>query len=214
MMNNQQEMWAILSDPPEKLAGLLTQIKDDQCLMQKFNSTSFIWNTLDINEVIRKFNIACIEYACTYLREAHATSKERYKLLYWSGLEATCQRVINGLNGLDDLAAARLDAYSFYGKAHNTSAASAGNPHLQYLATASGYLANAARAATLHCAQTVVITTGYAIAYYVAAPNPSYINVSYRRARSYLIDILIGIMLSEYENKRLTSGSHNAIVNL
>ena len=102
MLDTQAEMWAVLCEPPEQFNYLIRHF-DTAEFKKKFNRTSFTWNTIDIDIVMRKFRIACVEYAMVMARKIQPTPTPDY----WQTVEDSCRQVIDALNGNGDLDAAR-----------------------------------------------------------------------------------------------------------
>ena len=178
-IDHQAEMWAVLCEPPEQFNDLIRHF-DTVEFKKKFNRTSFTWNTIDIDIVMRKFHIACIEYALAKARKVQPTILPDY----WQPVEDACRQVIDALNGNGDLAAASAaDAAN----AAADAAANAAAVNAAYAARAAAYAARAAARAAYAAAR--------AAAYAAAA------DAARASADADLSEIFINIILSEYENK-------------
>jgi len=103
MLEYQTDVWAVLCEPPEQLHKLVNDLGVSPELSKKFNTTSFTWNVIDSDEVIRRFRIACVEYAMVAAGRLQPTPAPDY----WLKVENSCQQVIDALNGTGDVAAAR-----------------------------------------------------------------------------------------------------------
>ena len=106
MLEYQTDVWAVLCEPPEQLHKLVNDLLVSPESKKKFNTTSFTWNIIDSDEVIRKFRIACVEYAMVAAGRLQPTPAPDY----WLKVENSCQQVIDALNGTGDLAAAHAAA--------------------------------------------------------------------------------------------------------
>jgi hypothetical protein len=117
MLEYQTDVWAVLCEPPEQLHKLVNDLLVSPESKKKFNTTSFTWNIIDSDEVIRKFRIACVEYAMVAAAQLQPTPAPAY----WLKVENSCQQVIDALNGY---AAAAADAAA-YAAAYAVDAAAA-----------------------------------------------------------------------------------------
>ena len=193
MLDHQAEMWAVLCEPPEQFNGLLHYF-DTVEFKKKFNRTSFTWNTIDIDIVMRKFRIACVEYALATARKVQPAILSDY----WQPVEDACQQVIDALNGNGDLAdacAAAASAAAAYAADAADAAYAAADA-----ARAAAYAANAARAA----ARAAAASAAYAAAADAAAraaANAAAADAARASADADLSEIFINIILSEYKNK-------------
>ena len=106
MLEYQTDVWAVLCEPPEQLHKLVNDLLVSPESKKKFNTTSFTWNIIDSDEVIRKFRIACVEYAMVAAGRLQPTPAPDY----WLKVENSCQQVIDALTGTGDLAAAHAAA--------------------------------------------------------------------------------------------------------
>ena len=106
MLEYQTDVWAVLCEPPEQLHKLVNDLLVSPESKKKFNTTSFTWNIIDSDEVIRRFRIACVEYAMVAAGRIQPTPAPDY----WLKVENSCQQVIDALNGTGDLAAAHAAA--------------------------------------------------------------------------------------------------------
>ena len=106
MLEYQTDVWAVLCEPPEQLHKLVNDLLVSPESKKKFNTTSFTWNIIDSDEVIRKFRIACVEYAMVAAGRIQPTPAPDY----WLKVENSCQQVIDALNGTGDLAAVHAAA--------------------------------------------------------------------------------------------------------
>ena len=192
MLDHRAEMWAILCDPPDQFNELLIDyFWDDMEFRKRFNRTSLTWNTVDPDEVIRKFKIACVEYAVASARKIQPTPTPDY----WQVVEIACQQVIDALNGNGDLiaaaelAAARAAALAAARAAARAADAAYAADAAAYAAARAAYAADAARAADAAYAADAAARTTVADAATRAA------------AKVDLFEIFINIILSEYENK-------------
>jgi len=113
MLEYQTDVWAVLCEPPEQLHKLVNDLGVSPELSKKFNTTSFTWNVIDSDEVIRRFHIACVEYAMVAAGRLQPTPAPDY----WLKVENSCQQVIDALNGTGDVAA-RAAAVAAYGAAY------------------------------------------------------------------------------------------------
>ena len=172
MLEYQTDVWAVLCEPPEQLHKLVNDLLVSPESKKKFNTTSFTWNIIDSDEVIRKFRIACVEYAMVAAGRLQPTPAPDY----WLKVENSCQQVIDALNGTGDLAAAHAAA-----RAAAAAAAS----------DAAAYAAAAAAASD---------AAAYAAAYAYAAARAAARDAAYA-AREDLFETLIQIIFAEYENR-------------
>jgi len=198
-IDHQAEMWAVLCEPPEQFNDLIRHF-DTVEFKKKFNRTSFTWNTIDIDIVMRKFHIACIEYALAKARKVQPTILPDY----WQPVEDACRQVIDALNGNGDLAAASAaDAAN----AAADAAANAAAVNAAYAARAAAYAARAAaraayaaaRAAAYAAAADAARAAAYAAA--ADAARAAAADAARASADADLSEIFINIILSEYENK-------------
>ena len=203
-IDHQAEMWAVLCEPPEQFNDLIRHF-DTVEFKKKFNRTSFTWNTIDIDIVMRKFHIACIEYALAKARKVQPTILPDY----WQPVEDACRQVIDALNGNGDLAAASA-AYAAAASAANAAADAAANAaavNAAYAARAAAYAARAAaraayaaaRAAAYAAAADAARAAAYAAA--ADAARAAAADAARASADADLSEIFINIILSEYENK-------------
>jgi hypothetical protein len=180
MVADKAEMWAVLCEPPEKIRELVDNLAVSPELKKKFNTTSFTWNTIDPDEVIRKFRIACVRYAQSAARAVQPVPMPDY----WTQVDAACEQVIDALNGMGDLAAARAAT------AHAAAADDAAYTATAHAAAgAARAAARAATAATAHAAARAAAGAAYTAARAHAAASAD------------LFEILIQIILAEYENR-------------
>ena len=182
MLEYQTDVWAVLCEPPEQLHKLVNDLLVSPESKKKFNTTSFTWNIIDSDEVIRKFRIACVEYAMVAAGRLQPTPAPDY----WLKVENSCQQVIDALNGTGDLAAAHAAA-----SAAASAAAAAGAS-----AAASAYAA--ARAASARAADAAAYGAAASDAARDAARADAY---AYAAAREDLFETLIQIIFAEYENR-------------
>ena len=212
MLDQQAEMWAILCEPPEQFSDLLQYFNTVE-FKKKFNRTSFTWNTIDSDEVIRKFKIACVECAVASARKVQPIPLPDY----WQPIEDSCRQVVNALNDIGDLTAARAGAYAARAAADVRAAAGAATA-AAYAARAAADVraaAGAARAAAAAYAAARATAT-YAAAARAAARAGAYaaihaasadaddakaVDAAHAAAHADLFEIFINIILSEYENK-------------
>ena len=89
--------------------------------------------------MIRKFKIACVEYAVASARKVQPIPLPDY----WQPIEDSCRQVINALNDIGDLTAARAGAGAYAAAA----GAAAGAYAAIHAARAAAYDANAVDAA-------------------------------------------------------------------
>jgi len=196
-IDHQAEMWAVLCEPPEQFNDLIRHF-DTVEFKKKFNRTSFTWNTIDIDIVMRKFHIACIEYALAKARKVQPTILPDY----WQPVEDACRQVIDALNGNGDLAAA-----SAANAAADAAANAAAAVNAAYAARAAAYAARAAaraayaaaRAAAYAAAADAARAAAYAAA--ADAARAAAADAARASADADLSEIFINIILSEYENK-------------
>ena len=198
MLDTQAEMWAVLCEPPEQFNDLIRHF-DTVEFKKKFNSTSFTWNTIDPDEVMRKFRIACIEYAMA-AAEIKVVSIPIPD--YWQTVKDACQQVIDALNGNGDLVDARAAAAHAAGAAASTAAASVADTAYYAARDASLALVPAPARDSFTTFRNPYPTTAYAA-----------VNANTAAAEADLFEIFINIILSEYENKRLTSDAPFATLN-
>ena len=199
-IDHQAEMWAVLCEPPEQFNDLIRHF-DTVEFKKKFNRTSFTWNTIDIDIVMRKFHIACIEYALAKARKVQPTILPDY----WQPVEDACRQVIDALNGNGDLAAASAaDAAN----AAADAAANAAAVNAAYAARAAAYAARAAARAAYAAARAAAYAAAAdaaarAAAYAAAADaaRAAAADAARASADADLSEIFINIILSEYENK-------------
>jgi hypothetical protein len=151
-----------------------------------------------LNEVTRKFKIACIEYSIGVVKNIQPIPIPNY----WKKVEAACQLCIDALNGFANLADASDAAIG---------ATSAAHEMVGYMPTVSG--STAARAACRVgnvAAHSALANVGDDVssrsAFFTAAAAARAVAIASDTEESDnnsdLIDILINIILSEYENKR------------
>ena len=197
MLDHQAEMWAILCEPPEQFSDLLQYFNTVE-FKKKFNRTSFTWNTIDSDEVIRKFKIACVEYAVASARKVQPIPLPDY----WQPIEDSCRQVVNALNDIGDLTAAgaAADAADAARAAADVRAAGAADVRAAGAATADDA---AARAATAGAATAAAYAARAAAAAAAAAARAAaaYAADARAAARAALFEIFINIILSEYKNK-------------
>jgi hypothetical protein len=182
-IDHQAEMWAVLCAPPEQFNELI-ELFDNMEFKKKFKRTSFAWNTIDPDEVVRKFRIACVEYAMVMARKVQPTPTPDY----WQTVEDSCRQVIDALNGNGDLVAARAAADAADAAAAYAADAAAAYAAAAYAADAAAYAAADAAAAA---------RAAYAAAAYAADAAAA----ARAAAEADLSEIFINIILSEYENK-------------
>ena len=187
MLEYQTDVWAVLCEPPEQLHKLVNDLGVSPELSKKFNTTSFTWNVIDSDEVIRRFRIACVEYAMVAAGRLQPTPAPDY----WLKVENACQQVINALNGTGDLAAARAAAYADAAYAAGAAA----------YAAAAGAAAYAAVDAAAYAAADAAGATARAAAYAGAAYAYAAAAAAYAAAREDLFETLIQIIFEEYENR-------------
>jgi hypothetical protein len=180
-IDHQAEMWAVLCAPPEQFNELI-ELFDNMEFKKKFKRTSFAWNTIDPDEVVRKFRVACVEYAMVMARKVQPTPTPDY----WQTVEDSCRQVIDALNGNGDLVAARAAADAAVRAAYAAARAAAA-----YAAARAAYAA--ARAAAYAADAAAARAAAYAAADAAAAARAA--------AEADLSEIFINIILSEYENK-------------
>lgn len=189
--DNPAEMWAILSEPPKQFAELADWIRIiNSNLFKQFKQTSLVWNSIDPDEVIRKFKISCIEYAFGYAKHCQPHPVPDY----WEGIVASCKQSVDLLNGygyvdtitLTDFSAAH-DA-SFYGMHNDRS-------YPAYSAARASIAGVYARQNNLQSVKNTVVYSVDA-AYYSLNSDSSAEN-----ARNTLIKLFISIILSEHANK-------------
>ena len=193
MVADQANMWAVLCEPPERLVSLInemiqsTSLNQQKNLREKFNQTSFVWNTIDLDEVDRKFRIACVRYALSTAKKVQSDPLPGY----WNQVESACKQVIDALNGTGDLgyAAAAADAAAYAARDAAYAARDA--------AYAAAYAAARAAYAAARAAYVAAARAAYVAAAYVAAAYAD----AYVAIIIELFDILIDIILEEYENK-------------
>ena len=175
MLEYQTDVWAVLCEPPEQLHKLVNDLLVSPESKKKFNTTSFTWNIIDSDEVIRKFRIACVEYAMVAAGRLQPTPAPDY----WLKVENSCQQVIDALNGTGDLAAAHAAA--------RAAAAAAASDAAAYAAARAAAAAAASDAAAYAAAAAAASdAAAYAAAY---------------AAREDLFETLIQIIFAEYENR-------------
>ena len=176
MLEYQTDVWAVLCEPPEQLHKLVNDLLVSPESKKKFNTTSFTWNIIDSDEVIRRFRIACVEYAMVAAGRLQPTPAPDY----WLKVENSCQQVIDALNGTGDLAAAHAAARAA------ASAASAASAAARAAARAAASAASAAaRAAACDAASAAAACDAARAA----------------AAREDLFETLIQIIFAEYENR-------------
>jgi hypothetical protein len=199
----QAEMWAQLTGPPDQFVDLFEWAKDNRRLTQKLNRLSLIWNTVDTDTVNRKFKIACIRYAYRTAKTVqHSPSP-----LYWEKVMTACYNTINALQGIGDVTrcidgARRASDSAMYDKIYGGI-----NGPIDYAAQHSA--SNAASCAAFAASDDITNAAYEAVNAAIHAGQ-----ATYDTGQEDIIDIFVNIAMSEYENKRLTSDSHNAIVNL
>ena len=187
MLEYQTDVWAVLCEPPEQLHKLVNDLLVSPESKKKFNTTSFTWNIIDSDEVIRRFRIACVEYAMVAAGRIQPTPAPDY----WLKVENSCQQVIDALNGTGDLAAARAAAWHAWIAATHASARAAD------AASASACAADAASAAA-RAADAAAYGAAASDAARDAARADAY---AYAAAREDLFETLIQIIFAEYENR-------------
>ena len=184
MLEYQTDVWAVLCEPPEQLHKLVNDLLVSPESKKKFNTTSFTWNVIDSDEVIRRFRIACVEYAMVAAGRIQPTPAPDY----WLKVENSCQQVIDALNGTGDLAAA-------HAAAHAAASAAA------YAADAAAYAAARAAAAAGAYAR-AADAAAYGAAASDAARDAARADAyAYAAAREDLFETLIQIIFAEYENR-------------
>jgi len=193
MLEYQTDVWAVLCEPPEQLHKLVNDLGVSPELSKKFNTTSFTWNVIDSDEVIRRFRIACVEYAMVAAGRLQPTPAPDY----WLKVENSCQQVINALNGTGDLDAAYAAAGAARAAADAAGAARAAADAARAAARAARAAADAARAAAR------ADYADYAAADAArAAARAAYADYAARAAaREDLFETLIQIIFEEYENR-------------
>ena len=142
MLEYQTDVWAVLCEPPEQLHKLVNDLLVSPESKKKFNTTSFTWNVIDSDEVIRRFRIACVEYAMVAAGRIQPTPAPDY----WLKVENSCQQVIDALNGTGDLAAAHAAAHAAASAAAAAGAYARAADAAAYGAAASDAARDAARA--------------------------------------------------------------------
>ena len=202
MIDHQAEMWAVLCEPPEQFNDLMRHF-DTVEFKKKFNSTSFTWNTIDIDIVMRKFRIACIEYAMAMAKIKIVSTPIPD---YWQTVEDACRQVIDALNGNGDLVTARAAAAAAADAAARAAPAA---PAAASAADTAYYAARDASLALVPAHERHSFTT-FRNPYPTTAHAATNANTS---ADADLFEIFINIILSEYENKRLTSDAPFATLN-
>ena len=176
MLEYQTDVWAVLCEPPEQLHKLVNDLLVSPESKKKFNTTSFTWNIIDSDEVIRRFRIACVEYAMVAAGRLQPTPAPDY----WLKVENSCQQVIDALNGTGDLAAAHAAARAAASAARAASAAARA-------------AARAAASAASAAARAAACDAASAAAACDAARAAA--------AREDLFETLIQIIFAEYENR-------------
>jgi hypothetical protein len=195
MDSGKAEMWATLTSPPAPFATLIGWLEGNNRLdlVKKINQTSAIWNTVDANEVIRKFNIACARYMIGITKMMPRTSVPDY----WDQVQALCRRCVGALDGVEHLGSVIFDALQLatnIAHIHRTGNffSHAGHMHIEN----SGPVHSA-----LYCATYAASNeTGKAIQFAVNAITEARI-LEYAAAQEELIEIFINIMLTENANK-------------
>lgn len=192
LREDQSEMWATLTGPPEQLLGITEWLHRDQILLKKLNRTSYAWYTIDLNEVIRKFKIACIEYSINFVKDAQPIPIPNY----WKQVEAASQLCIDALNGYANLA----DASNAADSAHDIASQLADS-----IATKSAErVADVVYYAAFISTDVVMSSQAAAMAARTAATAVATASGWSEDPDLYvgdLMDILINIILSEHANK-------------
>lgn len=189
------EMWATLTGPPEPFVTLIGWLEGNNRLdlVKKINQSSAIWNTVDANEVIRKFNIACVRYVIGITKIMQRTSVPDY----WDQVQGVCRRCVDALNGIGHLGSVAFDASTIstnISHMHRTVKAFTHAGHM--------YVGHSGAVhAALYCAMYAASKdTPNAIQYAVNAITASGI-LEYAAAQEELIEIFINIMVTENANK-------------
>ena len=198
MLEYQTDVWAVLCEPPEQLHKLVNDLLVSPESKKKFNTTSFTWNIIDSDEVIRKFRIACVEYAMVAAGRLQPTPAPDY----WLKVENSCQQVIDALNGTGDLAAvlAAYGAAAWDAWIAATHASARAADAAAYAADAAAYAA--ARAASARAADAAARAAAAAArAASARAADAAAYAAAYGAAREDLFETLIQIIFAEYENR-------------
>jgi hypothetical protein len=198
LREDQAEMWATLTGPPEHLVEIAEWIGDDETLLKMFYRTAHTWDTINLYEVVRKFKIECIRFTMDLIKNKLPDPIPNY----WPKVTAACQLgidILNWLGGMDyisDATRAAENAAEYHRVVAKTSGERRAAVSARKLGAMVWYAATTSHLPECDDAINTAELTADAISFAFGNSEETY-----KLAINEVIQLFISIILSEHANK-------------